>query len=412
MKRYFCMLISLVLIILVVLTGCSNASTTTTTSTVTTTAASSGKAKVLTIGTIECLTGPVADILKLPAQGEKLAADYINAQGGININGQVYTIAVDQQDDQLSPDMAITATQSLLSKNIKFIVGTFPDFMVKSIDSVTEPAKVLYVSLNNSGGVGVLTANTKYQFLGATGSLTQIRASFAFLKETHPEIKTISFCQADDGQTPTVYPKIKQWAADNGFSMPYDAVTWTNDVVDFAPTVQKVMAQNADAIMIGNGPIQAYGSVLKIAREAGWKKLVFGIIVPCEGVAQVAGPAAATNFFSISFPNNAPGLPQITQDLIKMANVQWGKLDIMQVLGFNGIYCLVQAIQKAQSLDPTVVRDTWEKMDTIDTAFGTGSMGGMAEYGIKHAVFFPLPFSTLDNNKVSFAKWIDVSKSK
>ncbi len=49
------------------------------------------------------------------------------------------------------------------------------------------------------------------------------------------------------------------------------------------------------------------------------------------------------------------------------------------IQGFDALYTMAQAIQNAQSLDPKVVADAWDKMTTIDTIFGPGKMGGLED---------------------------------
>jgi len=73
----------------------------------------------------------------------------------------------------------------------------------------------------------------------------------------------------------------------------------------------------------------------------------------------------------------------------------------------NGMWELPQVIQKAQSLDTTVVRDTFEKMDTIETLFGTGHMGGLQTYGLRHSVSHPLPVTTLNEGVVASGGWVN-----
>jgi hypothetical protein len=48
-------------------------------------------------------------------------------------------------------------------------------------------------------------------------------------------------------------------------------------------------------------------------------------------------------------------------------------------------------------------------MDTIETLFGTGTMGGLETYGIKHAVGCPLSLQTLIDGKVSYKGWVNVT---
>lgn len=72
----------------------------------------------------------------------------------------------------------------------------------------------------------------------------------------------------------------------------------------------------------------------------------------------------------------------------------------------------MQAIKAANSLDPKTVAAKWEKMDSIDTIFGAGRMGGQQTYGVNHNVYFKTPISIIKNGKTTFAEWISLDKSR
>ena len=73
----------------------------------------------------------------------------------------------------------------------------------------------------------------------------------------------------------------------------------------------------------------------------------------------------------------------------------------------NGLWSLLAAIQDAQSVDPTAVKDHWEKMDMIrGTLFGDGKMGGKETYGIRHCVSTPVPYTRLMNGELKFGRWV------
>ena len=68
----------------------------------------------------------------------------------------------------------------------------------------------------------------------------------------------------------------------------------------------------------------------------------------------------------------------------------------------------MQAIEAAQSLDPTVVKAKWETMDKVETFQGTGRMCGDETYGLKHhAVSHPQPFQMMKDGKVVNAGLVD-----
>jgi hypothetical protein len=76
------------------------------------------------------------------------------------------------------------------------------------------------------------------------------------------------------------------------------------------------------------------------------------------------------------------------------------------IFGWNALWVLAQAIEEAQSLDPTEVAQSWEDMESLETAFGSAYMGGLETYGINHEVVRPFGFSRLMNGEVEFIKWI------
>ena len=72
------------------------------------------------------------------------------------------------------------------------------------------------------------------------------------------------------------------------------------------------------------------------------------------------------------------------------------------------LFVLKEAIEAAQSLDPTVVRDTLESMETIDTIYGPGVLCGEKTFGIKHIISHPLPVQILKDGKPSPGGWIEI----
>jgi len=72
------------------------------------------------------------------------------------------------------------------------------------------------------------------------------------------------------------------------------------------------------------------------------------------------------------------------------------------------VYLLKTLIEAAQSLDPTEVKAKFESMDTVDTIYGTGVIGGEETFGIKHVVAHPLPVQKWENGKAVPAGWMDV----
>jgi len=73
------------------------------------------------IGVISPLTGALAHTGKDTATGAEVAADRINAAGGIQIGKKKYFLEIMALDDQLKPDLTVTAVRRMLGSGVKII---------------------------------------------------------------------------------------------------------------------------------------------------------------------------------------------------------------------------------------------------------------------------------------------------
>jgi len=80
------------------------------------------------IGVIAPLTGAIAHTGKDFLIGSEVAADRINAAGGVRVGGKNYLLEVVALDDQFKPDLTVTAVRRMLSGGVKIIstLGTGP----------------------------------------------------------------------------------------------------------------------------------------------------------------------------------------------------------------------------------------------------------------------------------------------
>jgi branched-chain amino acid transport system substrate-binding protein len=378
--------------------------------------ASTGNAKTLTIGEIEPLTGMFGDIFKYVPQGAQLAKDYINSKGGITVGGQKYMIDILVRDGKDSPDGATAAANELVfDKQVKFMAGTGPAFMVPAIDAVTEPAGVLYTAVYQNGQKVEMGPKYPLKFVGSPGSFSGQVAALTYLKDKYPSVKTVAFILIDDGQIADNDPVVRATASKLGLSIKGDIIGYAPTTTDFTPIAQKAVAANADAIMIGNAITPWFALNIKAIRALGYTKPIFSccdaIVIP--DILGIAG-TDAEGFFGCSVPAdpNVPDLPQIAKDVIKMASDKGWTFNSMHMQGFSAVYSMVQAIEAANSLDPKTVAAKWEKMDKINTIFGEGKMGGLQTYGVNHNVYYKTPISAIQNGKVVFQTWISLDQCR
>jgi len=68
----------------------------------------------------------------------------------------------------------------------------------------------------------------------------------------------------------------------------------------------------------------------------------------------------------------------------------------------EGLYSLLQAIEKAQTFDTDKVVTTLENMKSLETIYGRGRMGGQEVFGINHVIRGPVGISRIMNGKIEF----------
>ena len=372
--------------------------------------ASTAAPKILRLGEVETLTGASSDNLKLAAGGSYLAKTYINNHGGITIGGQAYMLDIALEDNKGTADGASAAANKLINQDgVKFVTGSGPPPLTNAIGAVAEPAGVLYTSIYNNGTKDELNPNKKFTFVANNDSFAGQISGMTYLKKLHPDVKTIAYILIDDGQIRDNTPQVNASAKALGLEIKGDIIGFAPDTVDFTPIAQKAVQRGADAIMLGNGPPDYMGQVLKQARTMGYTKPIFeASATPPQDIIKIAGPDASTNFFSIGITADVavPDELPITKEVIDMSKKEFGGFDFMKAQGFNAIYTTAQAIQKAQSLDPKVVAATWEKLDSIDTLWGPGKMGGLKTYGINHSVYSnKIPIIRVEKNEISWGDW-------
>ncbi len=362
----------------------------------------------LKIGAIMSLTGFASASETLVWEGVQLFEEWINDEGGIEIDGQPYTIDFVVEDGQSSADGAVdAATKLVYDQGVDFIVGTVMPFMVIAAGTVTEPAGVIRVAYYCCGTPDEYGPNTPYTFVCNDTTLDYMTPNMQYMKEAYPNLKTISVLTPDDGAPQYFEPVFDQKAADEGLEK-VGWVLWPLDATDFTSYVIDALAPDPDAIFLINGWPIHMGAMLKAARELGFTGPVFACHEDPYDILEVAGVEASTEFYVHNIKFDDPDMTDMIKEIARRGEAKYGYASPTHVWGWNACYCLIQAIEEAQSLDPSVVRDVWEEMDSIDTAYGDGRIGGMSTYGIDHTVSYPMPLSGLRDGEVIWIKWQEV----
>jgi branched-chain amino acid transport system substrate-binding protein len=365
----------------------------------------------LQIGFVTGLTGWASVGTVHQVHGAEVAVEMLNDMGGLTINGQKYLIELAVEDDKSTTDGSVAATNKLIyDDNIKFI-GGYPLWFAAASKDICEPEKVLRAIVWTCCTPGEIDQSTPYTFLCASATLEQAVAVLDYIKNTHPEVQTLACVSPDDGTNQYTWPEIMSMIEARGLTRVGDLIMYPNDMVDASPIAAKIAARDADAILQVNGWSPHAGGILKALRELGDDRYYFGAVPASAGeILAICGEDAATKFSCINPTLGVAENPPLLEEAgAKLIDEYGGPLNLLALNGFDCVWCMAQAIEEAQSLDTTAVRDAWEKMDPIETVYGTAHLAGLKTYGIKHTVAMPVAIELLDNGVPMFGAWIEVN---
>lgn len=131
--------------------------------------ACSKKEETIRVGVVAELSGAIPAVGNSCKNGTQLAANGINAAGGIDIGGKKYKVELFVEDSASKPEQAAAAAQKLITRdNVLAIIGPSSSSNAMPVSEIAEDSKVLFITPWSTNPKTTLDANTgqpkKYAF--------------------------------------------------------------------------------------------------------------------------------------------------------------------------------------------------------------------------------------------------------
>jgi len=358
--------------------------------------------KTLRIGHIIAMTGPISPGLEVCTQGVEAAAEWINEEGGITVGGQQYLIEIVYGDNKSTPEGTIAAANRLIyEENIKFIVGPIVPWLTIAMAPVSEEAKVIRCLIDGTGTPAEMNPDTPYTFTSFFET-TWMPPAYDYLVEAYPEVKKVAIVAPDEPGGQYWVEMSKKEAEAHGLEVVFSE-NYVIGTEDFYPLMTKMLATEPDAVDLGVGIPPWYAGIIKGARDLGFTGPLFsGSALHLRLLIELVGTDYANDIFACCLNGESTQLPPLVNEFRGRVLDKYAGVDFQEAHlgGWIALWCLVQAIEEAQSLDTTVVANTWENMESLETPFGPGTMGGLEALGINHVVMGPHPITKVENGEL------------
>jgi branched-chain amino acid transport system substrate-binding protein len=175
---------------------------------------------------------------------------------------------------------------------------------------------------------------------------------------------------------------------------------------DFTPLVTRVISQKPELVsMAGTAPGDA-ALILKLFHEMGFKPYLihlggFGIL---SDIVKICGPEAIEGALTINIDYSSPRAEPSIKRYYKSYTTKYKDWIDCGIWGgqYDQIYVIKAALEKAQSLDHTVLKRVMEDPSfRFQSIYGEGRFGGKAVYGINHQGVVPVFISKITKGEAN-----------
>ncbi len=308
-------------------------------------------AEIVKIGHVAPLTGGIAHLGKDNENGAKMAAEEINAAGGLKIGDKTYKIEIVAEDDKADPKEGTLAAQKIVDSGAIAVVGHLNS-------GTTIPASKIYADANMAQ-ISPSATNPKYTEQGfktafrVVANDNQQGAVLANFAATEMKAKTVAIIDDRTAYGQGLADVFEKVAKEKGLKV--TTREFTNDkATDFNAILTKVRAGKPDLIMYGGMDATA-GPMAKQIKQLGIKApLLAGDGVCSPEFIKLAGDAA--DILSCSMAGEAVEKLAKGEEFKAKYKQKFGTdVQVYSPYSYDAVFIIADAIKRAGKVDRAAV---------------------------------------------------------
>ncbi|WP_076592993.1 ABC transporter substrate-binding protein [Herminiimonas arsenitoxidans] len=318
--------------------------------------------ETIKIGVTEPLTGPVAASGTYVTNGARIAADYINKNGGVL--GKKIQLVI--EDNKSNPREAVNSVEKLILKDkVPVLMGAWSStFTLAIMPKLTEYGVPLVVETASSSKI--TTAGNPWVFRTSPTSAMEAQAFAKLIDGYSPAIKKVDFLAVNNDWGLGAAAEFKKMLEAKGIAIGRTE-TMTPDMTDLSAQLASLKGSGSDTVIVTSGIEQLTLAI----RQAGEQRLPQRIITTGgsfpEPLLKTPGPKGYVSqhllFFAPWAPERAkhPAIAKAFMDGWKTRGLEFaGQTEGFR--GFDAILTIAEAIKIAGKAEPAAIRDALWKV--------------------------------------------------
>jgi branched-chain amino acid transport system substrate-binding protein len=368
--------------------------------------------KTFKIGVIHPVTGPLAEPGQACRLGAQMAADALNAAGGIKALGGA-RLELLLGDTTTKPEVGRTEAERVISQGAQMLLGSFDSGSTAAMVPVAQQRRVPF--LVDIAAADPITANVakavkegqqKVQYVyrnfptGSSFGRKAVQYFTEVFKEAgvSPRRVVLMYCNDLFGQNQSRGFAAAHKAANPSWEI-VETIPWPEPPSDLSTEVSRAKAAKPDII----APITRPASAQLLLPELRKQRLdIMGVVGPGSPGLYEAGQLATLKedlelvLTSVPWPNfKNPRTAAVAEDYKKRSA---GKtFDTNSGYSYDAVGIIADALERAKSTDPDAIVDALKK---------TSMAGGLMQYG------GPIVFNELGDNPNAIPTMIQILGGK
>lgn len=298
----------------------------------------------------------------------KAAAEQINAAGGVTLgDGTKAKLAVEFYDDRCNAEEGIQVVRRIASGDAFVAVGPTCSNVAESLFGILQrkvgdasDSGLQFPILADVAAKTGLASISEWSFRNVPSEYDMYKTLFAWLRETHPELKTVyGGVERDFAHSNATYGVMKKHAEENGFEVLGDA-EWLLADTTFSNQVRQMRRGEADIVAISAHPFTTCGVLKEMARQNVKPKVLIGL-TSSSSMETLQGCAAEAE--GIIIPTSfAPVTPEAIAAAEQVAALG-GSADLHSAAAYEIMFILKDVIESQGIMArPDTVAEDREKM--------------------------------------------------
>ncbi len=295
------------------------------------------------IGVITPLTGAIAHSGKDHLIGAEIAAERINAAGGIRVGNKTYLLEIVPLDDQYKPDLTVTALRRMLGSGIKLISTLGTGQTMAALELADQEGFLL---LHISTGPATTAKGVKLG-IRIPSTMDYYATSMAdALLTLRPQVEKVAILwNTDPGHKAWGEIFSKTWLSHGKKIVSSEGIDFRK-TTDFYPVLTKTLPLKPDALLVITMD-EPLSMVIKQSRELGYQGYFLAYEGTGDRIADLAGQEIDSKFLVVK---TFYVLDQKKVDYLKEAYKRKGAGISPGTIGANGhemVYLAARAMEKA-----------------------------------------------------------------